>query len=157
MIFAFLISLISFLFVFVCLFSLTYYGDILKYTPLFYGKAFSAGSKYEEFDFYSGVNLIFIQANKYTFNNFDCINDGNALKLSLNTCETCKNASNDLSGTIIIAFITLIPQIITDLARSKGLDDIYIYIYYTIYNINIVFFNNLYSNWRLQLHEIVRL
>jgi hypothetical protein len=76
----------------------------------------------KKMNYYTGTNAFFLECE----DNCNQLIDASSIScadtyLTVDTCEQCRQSGSDLQMAIIIGFITLIPQIITDLARSQGM------------------------------------
>jgi len=122
---AFLFSTTSMLFLAACLFSLSMSPDNIRSVPLIRGViSFVDGHDHlsKSMNYYTGTNAFFLECE----DNCDQLFDASSIScadtyLTVDTCDQCRESGSDLRVAIIIGFITLIPQIITDLARSQGM------------------------------------
>lgn len=122
---AFLFSTTSIIFLAACLFSLSMSSDDIMSVPLIRGViSFVDDNDHlsKSMNYYTGTNAFFLECE----DNCDQLFDASSIScsdtyLTVDTCEQCRQSGSDLKVAIIIGFITLIPQIITDLARSQGM------------------------------------
>jgi len=124
---ALIFSLISLVFLALCLVSLSSNKHSVKAFPFMYGLIRPPGFN-NNYHFYNGVVSIYLEDSPSGYveiknwQNVDC--SGAEVVFDESTCKDCKSASSSATRAIVIGFITQFPQILTDICRSQAKNDL---------------------------------